>query len=107
MRVNARCVTSSRSLPPWRSATSSRVVLLPMSMQARTTGPCSGLRHDDALEHVPDMVAGVDRLLQPLHDVLPADDEHRVDATVEERGQALARDAVPLVLQAPDLHEMR
>ena len=35
MRVNARCATSSRSRPSPASATSSRVVLLPMSMQAQ------------------------------------------------------------------------
>ena len=35
MRVNARWATSSRSLPSPASATSSRVVLLPMSMQAQ------------------------------------------------------------------------
>ena len=35
MRVKARCVTSSRSRPSPASATSSRVVLLPMSMQAQ------------------------------------------------------------------------
>src|SRR4051794_18537602 len=67
IRVNARWVTISRSLPLRRSATSSRVVLLPMSMQARTTRTvASGVLHDDAFEHVPDMVAGVDSLLQAL-----------------------------------------
>ena len=35
MRVKARWVTSSRRLPFPASATSSRVVLLPMSMQAQ------------------------------------------------------------------------
>ena len=35
MRVNARWVTSSLSLPSPASATSRRVVLLPMSMQAQ------------------------------------------------------------------------
>src|SRR5215207_2407949 len=35
MRVNARCVTSSRSCPSFASATSSLVVLLPMSIQAQ------------------------------------------------------------------------
>ena len=35
IRVKARCVTSSRSRPSPASATSSRVVLLPMSMQAQ------------------------------------------------------------------------
>ena len=35
IRVNARCATSSRSRPSPASATSRRVVLLPMSMQAQ------------------------------------------------------------------------
>src|SRR3954470_23011131 len=34
----------------------------------------------DALEHVRDVLAGVDRRLEGLEDVLPADDDHRVDA---------------------------
>ena len=41
MRVNARWVTSSRRCPPPASATSRRVVLLPMSMQPRIKPPAS------------------------------------------------------------------
>ena len=41
MRVNARWATSSRSRPLAASATSSRVVLLPMSMQAQIK-QCAG-----------------------------------------------------------------
>ena len=48
IRVKARWVTSSRSCPSPASATSSRVVLLPMSMQAqikcRTAGRARGAR---------------------------------------------------------------
>ena len=48
IRVKARWVTSSRSRPPSTSATSSRVVLLPMSMQAQikpwTAAPARGAR---------------------------------------------------------------
>src|ERR671914_923663 len=47
IRVKARCVTSSRSWPLPVSATSRRVVLLPMSMQAQIKGddhPCAAGR---------------------------------------------------------------
>ena len=48
-------------------------------------------------------LGGVDRLLEPLEDVLPADHDHRVDAVLEQRGERLAHDAVALVLEPVDL----
>ena len=60
----------------------------------------------DALEHVGDVLAGVDAGLERGEDVLPADDDHRIDAVGEERRDAVAADAVALVLQAVDLDEV-
>src|SRR3712207_7673927 len=41
-------------------------------------------------------ISGVDRVLEALEDVLPADDEHRVDPALEQRGEGLAHHAVAL-----------
>src|SRR5215208_6788073 len=57
----------------------------------------SGVLDDDALEDVRRALAGVDRVLEALEDVLPPDHEHRVDAPLEQGGQGLADDAVTLV----------
>src|SRR4051794_14904499 len=54
---------------------------------------------DDALEDVRDRLGGVDRVLEPLVDVLPADHDHRVDAALEQSGGRLAGDAVAVVLE--------
>ena len=45
----------------------------------------------------------VDRVLEALEDVLPADHEHRVDPALEQRRERLADDAVALVLEPVDL----
>ena len=45
----------------------------------------------------------VDRLLEALEDVLPADHHHRVDPVVEQRRDRLAVDPVALVLEPVDL----
>src|SRR3954447_4382893 len=63
----------------------------------------SGVLDDDALEDVGDALRRVDRRLEPLEDVLPADHDHRVDAAVEERRHGLAHDAVAVVLEPVDL----
>ena len=54
-------------------------------------------------ERVRDALGRVDRLLEALEQVLPADHDHRVDAVVEQRGDRLAHDAVALVLEPVDL----
>src|SRR5215208_3565306 len=64
----------------------------------------SGVLDHDAFENVRRGLAGVDRVLEALEDVLPADHEHRVDAPLEQRGQRLADHAVALVLEPVDLH---
>jgi DNA-binding winged helix-turn-helix (wHTH) protein len=52
-------------------------------------------------------LASVDSGLERLEDVLPADDHHRIDATGEQRGDTVALEAVTLVLEAMDLHQVR
>ena len=54
---------------------------------------------EDRLEHVRGVLAGVDRLLELLVDVLPADDRDRVGARAEELCDRLADQAVALVLE--------
>src|SRR3954467_4492039 len=61
-------------------------------------------------EHVADAVrsrlAGVDRILERLVDVLPADHDHRVDpAVLEQAGARGARDVVAAVLDRLDLDD--
>src|SRR5215210_6594713 len=63
----------------------------------------SGVLDHDALEDVRRALAGVDRVLESFEDVLPADHEHRVDATLEQRRERLADHAVALVLEPVDL----
>src|SRR5918992_358946 len=63
----------------------------------------SGVRDDDALDHVGDVLACVDSGLEQRVDVLPLDDRHRVGAVREELGNRLARDAIALVLEPMDL----
>jgi len=50
----------------------------------------SGVLDDDALEDVGDRLGRIDRALEALVDVLPADHDHRVDAALEQRGGGLA-----------------
>jgi hypothetical protein len=61
----------------------------------------------DALEDVRDSLACVDGGLERLEDVLPADDDHRIDAVHEQRRNGLADDPVGLVLELVDLSEVR
>src|SRR4051794_6510225 len=72
-------------------------------MSLLTGGPASRVLDDDSLEDVGDRLAGVDRVLEALVDVLPADHDHRVDAVVEQRCHRLARHAVAVVLEPVDL----
>src|ERR671918_3163673 len=65
--------------------------------------PALGILDHDALEDVRHVLGGVDGLLEALEDVLPADHDHGVDAGVEQRGDRLAGDPVPVVLEPVDL----
>ena len=63
--------------------------------------------HHEALERVARVTAGVDGLLEPLVDVLPADHDHRVDAAVEQRAERAALEPVALVLEVVDGEDVR
>ena len=54
-----------------------------------------------------DRLAGVNSGLERLEDVAPADHDHRVGATDEQRCDGVAADAVALVLEPMDLDQMR
>src|SRR3954453_13632625 len=71
----------------WKPLVKSNASAVPTTM-TRTMSllkrpPASRVLDDDALEDVRDRLAGVDRVLEPLVDVLPADHDHRVDPVVE------------------------
>ena len=58
---------------------------------------------DDALDDGRRGLGRVDRPLEPQEYVTPADHDHRVDPVREQRGDRVAVDPVPVVLQAVDL----
>jgi hypothetical protein len=64
------------------------------------------LLYDDALKHVRDALAAVDRLLETVEDVLPSDHDHRVDSLGEEGSERLAGDSIAFVLEPVDLAEI-
>ena len=51
----------------------------------------SGVLDGDPTQHVGHAVAGVDSVLDPLEDVLPANHHHRVDTALEESGEPVAQ----------------
>src|SRR3954447_11379693 len=57
----------------------------------------SGVLDHDAFEDVRRLLGRVDRVLEPLEDVLPANHHHRIDPALEERRERFADDAVALV----------
>ena len=67
----------------------------------------SGMFHDDPFDHVRDVLAGVDGILEDRIDVLPLDDMDRVASVSEERCNRAARDTVALVLEPVDLDPVR
>src|SRR4051812_13920192 len=87
----------------WKPFVKSNASAVMTTMTRMRSPDISGVLDDDALESVGDVFAGVDGVLEPLEDVLPADHDHRVDAAVEERGDRVARDAIALVLEPVDL----
>src|SRR3954470_22525096 len=84
----------------WNPLVKSNARAVPTTIQ-RTTSESIALLvlDDDALEDVRDGLGGVDRVLEPLEDVLPADHQHRVDAPLEQRGERFAQHAVAVVLE--------
>src|SRR3954466_16014591 len=124
--MNAPAKFSSEAMPTARRGDSARVEMLVATAFAvswkplvksnasavtttmtRTTSlsTSSPLRvlDDDALEQVGHVLAGVDRVLEAVEDVLPADDHHRVDPPFEQRGDGLAAHPVAVVLEPVDL----
>src|SRR3954447_20699372 len=88
----------------WNPLVKSNARAVPTTIQRTTSEPIALLvLDDDALEDVRDLLGGVDRVLEPLEDVLPADHDHRVDARVEQRRHRLPHDAVTVVLEPVDL----
>src|SRR5215207_4333437 len=96
----------------WKPLVKSNASAVPTTMitvsSSPFTQPPPPLRvlDDDALEDVRHVLGGVDRLLEALEDVLPADHDHRVDARVEQRRDRLTGDAVAVVLEPVDLHRV-
>src|SRR3954453_5027676 len=72
----------------WNPLVKSNASAVPTTIQRTTSlsieSSRSGVLDDDALEDVRSRLAGVDRVLEPLEDVLPADHEHRVDPSLEQ-----------------------
>src|SRR4051812_46578462 len=87
----------------WNPLVKSNASAVATTIQRTTSFSISGVLDDDAFEDVGGRLAGVDRVLEPLEDVLPADHEHGVDAPFEQRGERVAHDAVTLVLEPVDL----
>src|SRR5689334_9904743 len=72
------------SWKPFVKSNASAVTTTMTRMMSPSTGRL-GVLDDDALEHVGDALGGVDGVLEPVEDVLPADDHHRVDPRLEQR----------------------
>src|SRR4051812_20045725 len=89
----------------WNPFVKSNASAVATTMYRTMSLSTTGLRvlDDDALEHVGHVLAGVDRLLEALVDVLPADHDHGVDAVVEQGGHGLSDYPVAVVLKAVDL----
>jgi hypothetical protein len=67
----------------------------------------SGVLDGDPREDVRGLLAAVDRVLEALEEIFPADDHRRIDTAHEQRRDRSAHDAVTLVLQAMDLDQQR
>src|SRR4051812_37096843 len=88
----------------WNPLVKSKAIAVATTIQS-TASECTGLPvlDDDALERVHRGLGRVDRVLEPLEDVLPADHHHRVDPALEQRRDGFAQDPVALVLEPVDL----
>src|SRR5206468_7992812 len=110
--ANRRSRSYVRAARKGEGATSSAS---PTSLPCRGRIPTSCLRTDDTCLRVLDDdvphamgggLAGVDRVLERLVDVLPANHDHRVDPIVLEQARARGpRDVVAPVLDALDLDD--
>src|SRR5581483_5089970 len=70
------------------------------------TAAASAVLDQDRFEHVGGVLAGVDRLLELLVQLFPADDRDRVLAGTKEAGDGVADDPVALVLELAQLDEL-
>src|SRR5687768_13510305 len=70
---------------------------------ANAASTTSGMRDDDALDHVRRVLARVDRLFEQRIHILPLDDVHRIASAGEQVGYGLACDSITLVLEPMDL----
>src|SRR5687767_12409677 len=78
-----------------------------VSRITRTTDRPSRVLDDDVPDHVRGRLARVEGGLERVEDVLPADDDERVDAGIaEEVGNRLADDAVARVLEPLQLDQL-
>src|SRR3954449_9518808 len=68
----------------WKPFVKSNASAVPTTILRISVSCMSGVLDDDALEDVRRRLGRVDGVLEPLEDVLPADDHHRVDATLEQ-----------------------
>src|SRR3954454_20545938 len=86
---------------PWCRARRARCAACrPPSVRAMTLESIISARlHEDRLEHVRGVLTRVDRLLERLVDVLPADDRERVPLGAEELRDGLTGEPVALVLE--------
>src|SRR3954454_24509727 len=81
----------------WNPFVKSKASARPIVTTSSVTG--SSVLDEDRFEDVGGVLAGVDRLLELLVDVLPADDRQRVSARAEEVRNRFARQAVSFVLE--------
>src|SRR5436190_9143017 len=95
----------------WNPFVKSNASAVPTTM-TRTTSLCiptlpeaaaSRVLDDDALEDVRGGLGRVDRPLEHRKEVLPADDDHRIDPVCEQRRDGVAVEPVAVVLEAVDL----
>src|SRR3954454_20610983 len=87
----------------WKPFVKSNASAVPTTIQRTTSSIALPVLDHHAFEDVGRSLRGVDGLLEALEDVLPADDHHRVDPPLEERGEGLADLAVSVVLEPVDL----
>src|SRR3954453_10258263 len=68
----------------WKPFVKSKASAVPTTIHRISVSCMSGVLDDDGLEDFRRLLGRVDGVLEPLEDVLPADDHHRVDATLEQ-----------------------
>src|SRR5919201_280480 len=90
----------------WKPFVKSKPSATTTTTTSRTSFNGSAVLHHDGVEDVGRVLARVDRLLERLVNVLPADDRDRVVGGAEELGYGLAVQPVALVLEGAELHQL-